>query len=197
MSTDQTSAGLRPVMRYAIGSTLLMALATGIGWELAYLTPVLALGFFAPGTNMPKFKEGVGFVGIIAVTTFTGFIFTRFFLDYMLLFILLLALALLSIFYTNRLGAKPKVFMLISLLLLPMLGMQSMAAAFAFTQTFTMGAAITIVLVWVVYALFPDKSVPGADKAGQVPPGAVPSTEARFRYALECWPSSSFNGAAD
>lgn len=125
------------------------------------------------------------FIGIIAATTISGFVFTRYLLDYMFLFILLLGLALLSIFYTNRLSAKAKVFMLISLLLLPMLGMESMALAFVFTKTFILGAAITVILVWVVYALFPDKSVPGADKAGQVPPGAVPSTEARFRYALE------------
>ena len=190
MSTDQKSDGLRPVVRYAVGSTLLMALAMGIGWDMAFLTPVLALGFLAPGTTIPKFKEGVAFIGIIAVTTFTGFIFTRYLLDYMFLFILLLALALLSIFYTNRLGAKAKVFMLISLLLLPMLGMESMALAFAFTQTFILGAAITIVLVWVVYALFPDQSRPGAAiwdpvPADPVPPGEVPSQEARFRYALE------------
>ena len=194
MSTDQKSvtpeipdppAEIRPVVRYAVGSTLLMALAMGIGWDMAFITPVLSLGFFAPGTSMPKFKEGVGFIGIIAVTTFTGYIFTRFFLDYIFLVILLLALALLSIFYTNRMGSKPKVFMLISLLLLPMIGMQSMAAAYVFMQTFTMGAAITILLVWVIYGLFPDKPKAEATQEGTVPTGAVPSAGERFRYALE------------
>ena len=185
MSTDQIAADMRPLVRYTVGSTLMMALAMGISWNMAFLTPVLALGFLAPGTSMPKFREGVSFIGIIAATTFAGFIFTRYLLDSTFLFILLLALALLSIFYTKRLGAKAKVFMLISLLLLPMLGMQSMALAFVFTKTFILGAAITIVLVWVVYALFPDKSGPGAAKADQVPPEAVPLPEARFRYALE------------
>lgn len=194
MSTDQKSAmpdlpgsdaDIRPVVRYAVGSTLLMAMAMGIGWDMAFLTPVLALGFFAPGTGMPRFKEGMGFVGIIAVTTYTGFIFTRFFLDYTMLFILLMTLALLSIFYTKRLKAKAKVFMLISLLLLPMLGMQSMALAYAFTQAFILGAAITILLVWVVYALFPDKPRTKETQEDPVPPAAAPSDEDRFRYALE------------
>jgi hypothetical protein len=194
MSTDQKSVTLdvlgppseiRPVVRYAVGSTLLMALAMGIGWDMAFITPVLSLGFFAPGTSMPKLKEGVGFIGIITVTTFTGFIFTRFFLDYTFLFILLLALALLSIFYTNRLDAKPKVFMLISLLLLPMIGMQSMATAYVFMQTFTLGAAITILLVWVVYGLFPDKSKAKATQEGKAQTGSAPSAGDRFRYALE------------
>ncbi len=105
MSTDQKAADLRPMVRYAVGSTLLMALAMGIGWNMAFLTPVLALGFLAPGTTIPKFREGLSFIGIIAATTFAGFVFTRYLLDYMFLFIILLGLALLAIFYTNRLGA--------------------------------------------------------------------------------------------
>ena len=194
MSTDQKSAmpdlpgpaaEIRPVVRYAVGSTLTMALAMGIGWDMAFLTPVLALGFFAPGSGMPRFKEGMGFIGIIAVTTFTGFLFTRFFLDYTFLFILLLALALLSIFYTKSLKAKAKVFMLISLLLLPMFGMQSMALAYAFTKAFIFGAAITILLVWVVWALIPDKPRANETQVGLIPPAASPSDEDRFRYALE------------
>ncbi len=64
------------MVRYAIGSTLVTGLAIGIGWNLAYLTPVLALVFFAPGTTILKFKEGAGFVGIIALTTFLAFLFT-------------------------------------------------------------------------------------------------------------------------
>ncbi len=194
MSTDQkastpektaTATDLRPVARYALGSTLLIALAMGIGWELSFLTPVLALGFFAPGATMPTFKEGIGFVGTIAITTFIGFLFTKFLLDYIVLFLLLLALALLAIFYTNRLGPKAKVFMLIALLLMPMLAMQNLAIAYVFTQTFIMGAAITIVLVWVVYSLFPDKTKYPGKKAATAPEGAVPTTGDRFQYALE------------
>lgn len=172
-------------MRYAVGSTLLMALTLGIGWDLAYLTPVLALSFLAPGSTMPRFREGVAFMAIIAGTTVAGFIFTKLLLDYLLLFIPLLALAMLAIFYTHRMGAKAKVFMLISLLLMPMLSMQNVAIAYAFMQTFILGAAITVVLVWLVFSLFPDK-----EEAGKVPSEAPsapspPSREARFHYAVE------------
>lgn len=172
------------MLRYALGSTLLMALAMGIGWNLAYITPVLALGFFAPGSTMPSFKEGLAFVAAIALTTLSGFLFTKFFLDYILLFILLLGLALLAIFYTNKLGPKPKVFMLISLLLIPMLGLQNLAISLVFTKMFIGSAAITIGLVWVIYSLFPDKPVPvvtGAAKAA----GEGASARDRFSYALD------------
>jgi hypothetical protein len=176
---------LMPMLRYALGSTLLMALAMGIGWDMAFLTPVLALGFFSPGTTMPRFKEGLVFVAIIASTTLIGFLFTKLFLDYILLFIPLLGLALLAIFYTKRLGAKAKVFMLISLLLLPMLGMQNLAIALVFTKTFILGAAITIGLVWVIYSLFPDRIEPAPPSPGNVAAGNVPSDEARYRHALD------------
>lgn len=186
MSTDQKSGNVRPMVRYAVGSTLLMALAMGIGWNMSYLTPVLALSFLAPGSSMPKFREGMIFIGIIAATTFAGFVFTRYLITYTLLFIPLLALSLLSVFYTRHLGAKAKVFMLISLLLVPMIGLQSLPAAFAFVQTFVLGAAITVALVWVVFALFPDKVRKGVSGAEPTPPPTPPpSQEARFRYALE------------
>ena len=172
------------MLRYALGSTLLMALAMGIGWNLAYLTPVLALGFFAPGSTMPSFKEGLAFVATIAMTTLTSFIFTKLFLDYILLFILLLGLALLTIFYTNKLGPKPKVFMLISLLLIPMLGLQNLAISLVFTKMFIGGAAITMVLVWVIYSLFPDKSAPVVSTAAKAS-GEGPPAQARFSYALD------------
>jgi hypothetical protein len=172
------------MLRYALGSTLLMALAMGIGWDLAFLTPVLALGFFAPGSTMPSFKEGLAFVATIALTTLTVFIFTKLFLDYILLFILLLGLALLTIFYTNKLGPKPKVFMLISLLLIPMLGLQNLAISLVFTKMFIGGAAITMVLVWVIYSLFPDKTAPVVSAAAKTS-GEGPSARARFSYALD------------
>ena len=185
MSTNPLKADLTPMLRYALGSTLLMALAMGVEWDMSYLTPVLALSFFAPGTTMPRFKDGLVFLGIIAATTLLGFLFTKMFLDYTLLFILLLGLSLLSIFYTSRLGAKAKVFMLISLLLIPMLGMQDLAVAFLFTKTFIVGAAITVGLVWIVYSLIPDRHTNTPDDGAQAPSASVPSQEVRFRYALE------------
>lgn len=173
------------MLRYALGSTLLMALAMGIGWNMAFLTPVLALGFFAPGSTMPTFKEGIAFVATVSITTLMGFIFTKLFLDYILLFLLLLGLALLGIFYTNRLGAKAKVFMLISLLLIPMLGMQNLAIAHVFTKMFIGGAAITIGLVWVIYKLFPDNNPLTTLANTGKEPGEGPSARARFSYALD------------
>jgi hypothetical protein len=185
MSTDQKDSSIRPMVRYAIGSTLVTGLAIGIGWNLAYLTPVLALVFFAPGTTILKFKEGAGFVGIIAVTTFLAFLFTKYLLDYKILFIILLGLTMLAIFYTGRLGPRPKVFMLISLLIMPMLAFEDLAIAHAFTKTFILGAAITIVLVWIIYAIFPDQTEPALPMVGKATPKSAPSPEQRFRYALE------------
>ena len=185
MSTELSTINIRPILRYALGSTLLMALSAGSGGELAYLTPVLALGFLAPGTSIPSFREGLSFVVTIALTTLTGFLFTKLFLDYTLLFLLLTALALLAIFYTAHLGTRAKVFMLISLLLIPMLGMQNLEIALVFTKSFILGAAITVVLVWVIFSLFPDKVHHGLTKTGKAASGSVPSREARFSYALD------------
>lgn len=148
-----------PLFRYAFGSTLLMCIAMTFVWDMAYLTPVLALSFIAPGTTVPSFKKGILFVITIAITTFIGFVFTKFFIHMKLVFIPIQTLAIFGIFYTNKLNAQVKVFMLISLLLIPLLGMQSIKIAHAFMVTFITGACITIVLVWLIFALFPDKGI--------------------------------------
>ena len=60
------------VLRYALGSTIAMAVALGVNWQLSFLTPVLALSFFASPTPRPTLKQGVSFVAVIAVACFAG-----------------------------------------------------------------------------------------------------------------------------
>ena len=47
-----------PVLRYALGSTLILAVAAGAGYILSYITPVLALTFLAPGVKPLTLRSG-------------------------------------------------------------------------------------------------------------------------------------------
>ncbi len=60
------------VLRYAIGSAAAMALAMGVGWQLSFLTPVLALSFLGTPTPRPTLREGLLFVATIAVACLAG-----------------------------------------------------------------------------------------------------------------------------
>lgn len=177
-----------PAIRYAFGTTLIMSYAMGFGGYLAYLIPFLALNFLSPGTKMPTFKQGVSFVLMVAVTSFIGFLFTAFLYNYTWVFIPLLGLILFYLYYTTQLTFMVKLFLLISLLAYPVpsSGMDPTVWAYLVANTLVMGSVFSILMVWIVYGLFPDRpeSVTGND-AAPAATGKVPGQKERFNRALE------------
>jgi hypothetical protein len=147
---------LNPMLRYAFGSTIIMLVAMSLNYTLAYLTPVLALTFLAPGAKPPTIKTTLLFLMIIAVTSTTGIIFSRFFLEYPLVFMPLLILAIFHIYYTTSLQHM-KVWFLISLLVTPMISQQSMRLGSVVAVNLFVNAFLAISLVWLVYFIFPFK----------------------------------------
>jgi hypothetical protein len=144
------------ILRYVAGSALAMAIAMGGAWNLSFLLPVLSLGYFAPGAKPPTFKQGAFFILTIVVSSLLVLLFTKLFLDYLLVFIPLFALALLHVFYTNRLAITNKLFVLMTLMLIPMLGFISLEVALLVAKGIIIGAVLTIFLVWMVYAIIPN-----------------------------------------
>ena len=171
------------ILRYVAGSTIAIALALGVAWDLSFLLPVLSLGYFAPGAKPPTFKQGVLFVGIIIVSSFLVLLFTKIFMEYLWVFIPLLALALLHIFYTNKINAANKVFVLMTLLLIPMLGFISIELAYSVANSIIIGALLTLLLVWTVHALIPDVKVSGNSVKAK-PKAELPEDNVRFTSAL-------------
>ena len=92
-------SGMYPIIRYALGTTLIMVAALGLDYSLAYMTPVLAVNFFIPGAKPPTLKTTVSFLMVVAIAIFTGVLFSRFFLDYPLVFLPLLILIPFYIYY--------------------------------------------------------------------------------------------------
>ena len=177
-----------PAFRYAFGATFIMAIAMASGEQLAYIVPILALSFLAPGSKGLSFKQGVGFVLTVLVTSFLGFYFTRYFYDFTWVFIPLLGLGLFWIFYTDSLTMVAKLFLLISLLAtpIPMDGISTTVWSFAIAKTLVSGAFYTILVVWIVYALFPDKAErPAAKKGGTAQKNTASTSSERFSRAVE------------
>jgi hypothetical protein len=74
--TDRAS---RPMLRYAFGITIVMLVAQLFGGQLAYLIPFLSLNFLAPGTKRPTLKSSFGFLMIVTVSMYAGFLFVHFY----------------------------------------------------------------------------------------------------------------------
>jgi hypothetical protein len=176
-----------PAFRYAFGITLIMGYAMAFGGDLSYIVPFLSLNFLAPGTKMPSLSKGAGFVFIVAVTSIAGFLFTSFFYNYTWVYIPLLGLILFYMFYTTRLSFVTKLFMLIALLAFPVpsSGLDPVTWAYAITNTLVAGSIFSILVVWFVYSLFPDKQAiktKGGDSAA--PTKHIMDSRERFNNAL-------------
>ena len=172
-----------PIFRYAIGSTFVLAVAAGSGHTLSFVTPILALGFLAPGTAPLSVKAGFGFVVIIAIASLIGIIFSRLFLGFPYVFIPLLALALLHLYYTNSLNPLLKTWLIISLLLIPLISTFSHKLGGIIAINLLMNAAIAVFLVLFIYQIFPDRNLPGPTSARPI---AVPVSDIqRFNVALK------------
>jgi len=179
---QDTDIALNPVLRYAFGATIIMLVAMSLNYTLAYLTPVLALTFLAPGAKPPTLKTTVLFLLIIAITCMTGIFFSRFFLDYPLVFMPLLILAIFHIYYTTSLQ-NMKVWFIISLLVIPMISLQSAELGNIVAINLFLNALLAISLVWLVYFIFPVKVSAHDIKKSAAPAIAIP---ARIRFISAC-----------
>ena len=71
---------LHAILRYAAGSTVIMMVAMGWDYTLAYLTPVLALNFLGPTAKAPTLKGSGAFLLMVALACMLGLAFGQIFL---------------------------------------------------------------------------------------------------------------------
>ncbi|MHC1777953.1 MAG: DUF2955 domain-containing protein [Lentimicrobium sp.] len=172
---------LQEILRYAVGSALILMIAAGSDYTLAYLTPVLALGFLAPGAKTPTIKGSLMFLVSVAAASFAGLLFSRLFLNLPLVFLPLLALIIFHIYYTTSLQGM-KLWLIISLLLIPMVSLDSPKLGGIIAVNLVMNAVLAILMVWLVYFIFPGKkSLENEHKKAVT---ETPSPQQRFISAL-------------
>jgi len=178
----------QPMLRYAYGATLIMAITMVLGGMLAYIVPLLALTFLAPGTPAPTYRFAGSFILVVVVINTAGFLFTKYLYGYILVFIPLLALILLGIYYTTSLPLGAKLFLLISFLAMPvaMEGISTTVWAYLLNRTLVYGSFFTMVMVLAVYALFPDPPGGAAPaKSGAAPAKRMLSPQERYTRAID------------
>jgi hypothetical protein len=155
---------LNPVLRYAFGATFIMLASMSLNYTMSYLTPVLGIIFLAPGAKSPTLKSALLFLTVIAVTSITGVLFSRFFIEYPLVFLPLLILLIFHIYYMNLLQPV-KLWFLISLLVIPMISMQSIQLGSVVAINLLLNALLAITLVGLVYFIFPQHEIVSKEKS--------------------------------
>jgi len=174
---------ITPVLRYVLGSCFILGVTSLMNYDLAYLTSVLALGYLAPGAKPLTFKQGGGFILILALITGTTVVFTELFLDYALVFMPLLLLSLLWLYYTDKLPMMVKLFSLVSLIIIPFVSIDSGAIGSYVAVRLVFNAFMAIILSQLVFKIFPlcEADIPFEKKKEEA---QKQSEVQRYKYAL-------------
>jgi len=165
ITRDQTSVR---VIRFAVGVTISVALAYGIEWPLSFLLPVLTSLLLSFPLPMPSLQAGLRNMLYTLAAFGLGFVFSLFFLQYPLAYILMLGFVLFHLYYyLNRGGSFWLTLMsMIAILLLPMLANTHGGLATGLSLGFVWSSWLTVIMVWFSHLLVPD---PQAAKFPQSP----------------------------
>ncbi len=149
------------IYRYAFGALLGITISVAIGGFLSYLLPVLMLPFLAANKEL-SIKEGLSFVGIIAISVLLANIVTLLSLEYPVILITATFLVLFFVYYSKHrlMNANMKVWLLIAILLVPNISVQSFALAQIISLNLVEISLECIVCVWICYYLFPASDAP-------------------------------------
>jgi hypothetical protein len=185
-------ARTRRVLRFGLGVTLGTGLAYLIGFELPFLVPILLGMLLGPPGAPPKLRASIAFVAVIAVACAVGVLLANFLLPFRAIFLLIEFLVLYRIFYALAGGASPlqMVWLLIASLIIPLMGLASVALSVGVAMGLVLGAAIAVGTAWLTHGLIPDPLDPaGTQKSGGsagkpgTPAKQAPPPAARAAYA--------------
>ena len=146
------------ILRYAVGLTIAIALASAIAWPLSFLLPILSAVFLALPLQKPTLLQGLRNMRDTMFAFSVGYIFTLFILPYPVIFVPLLALALFFTYYhLNRGGSFWLVLMLlVCLLLMPMLAGVSEGLSIGVAFGLVTSSWLTLAMLWLSHYIVPD-----------------------------------------
>lgn len=174
------------ILRYALGSTLAMAVAMGFDWPMSYLAAVLSLSFLASPAGRPTFKMGFSFVLAIVIASYIALVVGRMLLPYPFVYAPFIGLLLFRIYFAKGTSFPPLLilWLLIALLLIPLMMLQSHALANTIAINLVMGAVVALLVTWISYGLLPDRPT---NEKGDTPIAKppLPSKEERFQTAVD------------
>ncbi len=173
------------ILRLASGTALSMLVSQAVGWGLSFIAPVITLFILALPLPTLSFATGVKFLAAMTLSMFAGLLLLPWLLDYQLVGLLLLILALYRSFYFTAKGGSAVLgtFVTVGIALSTAVGSVSVDATLMLISGLVLNATIGIVFVWIAHALMPDDLAGGFPRpaAGEPQDAAGPDlAEARW-----------------
>ena len=162
----------------AAGVALAFWISQAANWQGSFLAAILAAAMLTLPLPAPSLRGGIGFVLVLLGGLLAGLVLVPLIQHQPLAGVVALILVLFGGFFYAAGGGSPIVgaFLIIGLTVVPVVGSESVDAAITLTRSFTFGAIIAVLCVWVAHALFPEPPRPHA--AGGPPPKPPPPERA-------------------
>ena len=151
------------ILRLAAGTALSLWVSQAVGWGLSFIAPVITLFILALPLPALKLEQGIKFLAAMTLSMYAGLLLLPWLLDYQLVGLLLLVLALYWSFYFTARGGSAVLgtFVTIGIALSTAVGSVSVDATLMLINGLIMNAVIGIVFVWIAHALLPDSMAGG------------------------------------
>ena len=176
----------RRIMRMAVGTALGMWVSQAISWPMSFVAPLLAFVFLSLPLPRPTAKMTLGFILVLAASSYAGVVLLPFLQYARLVGIGLFVLALFHTFYFTARGGSAVIGMLmtVGLTLVAAVGSVSSVVMVEIAKWLTICAVWAMGFVWLAHVLIPDPpSPPGL--AGKKPsPTVQPDLETAHLRAM-------------
>jgi len=151
------------ILRLAAGTGLSLWVSQAVGWSLSFIAPVMTLFILALPLPALKLKQGIMFLAAMTLSMYSSLLLLPWLLDFQLVGLLLLVLALYWSFYFTARGGSPVLgtFITVGIALSTAVGSVSVDATLMLIRGLIMNAMIGIVFVWIAHALLPDSMAGG------------------------------------
>lgn len=183
------------ILRLATGTALSMWVSQAVAWDLSFIAPVMTMFILALPLPALTLAMGIKFLAAMSLSMYASLLLLPWLLDYQLVGLLLLVLALFWSFYFTARGGSPVLgtFVTVGLALSTAVGSVSVDATLMLISGLLLNATIGIVFVWIAHALLPDSIAGGfpAPAAQKAQAGEVDLLAARwsaFRSLLIVFP---------
>ena len=170
----------------AVGTALGMWVSQAISWPMSFVAPLLAFVFLSLPLPRPTLKMTLGFILVLAASSFAGVVLLPFLQHARWVGIGLFVLALFYTFYFTARGGSAAIGMLmtVGLTLVAAVGSVSSAVMVEIAKWMTICAVWAMGFVWLAHALIPDPPSPPGRAGKKPPPAARPDLETAHLRAM-------------
>jgi len=184
------------ILRLAAGTASSLWFSQAVAWEMSFIAPVITMFILALPFPAPKLKSGIAFVAALTLSLYAGLLLLPSLLNYPMVGVLLLVLALFWSFYYTAKGGSAVLgtFATVGIGLSTAVGSVSVDVALILIKGFSINTIIGVIFVWIAHVLVPDSLALAEEGATPVKPPPAPEpdlAEARwsaFRSLLIVFP---------